>query len=133
MADKELQVVEKREVESTAENIRNVPVFAPEVDICESENELMLLADMPGAPLENVEIDLQGNQLTIRGRTLLGDDNGGQALLREYREGDYYRQFTLSQAIDREKIEASMKDGVLKVVLPKIEAVKPRRIKVISS
>lgn len=133
MAEKELQVVDKREIETSAENIRNVPVFAPDVDICESENELMLLADMPGTPLENVEIDVQGDQLTVRGRVLLGDDNNARVLLREYRYGDYYRQFALSKAIDREKIEATMKDGVLKVVLPKVQAVKPRKIKVLTS
>lgn len=133
MSEKELQIVEKKKVETSGGNTRNVPVFAPAVDICESENELILLADMPGTPLENVDIHLLGNQLTIGGRTLPGSDHGGKVLLREYREGDYFRQFTLPQAVDREKIEASMKDGVLKVVLPKIEAAKPRKIKVMAS
>jgi len=133
MADEELQVVDKREVETPSENIRNVPVFTPPVDICESERELILLADIPGVPLENVEIDLDGNQLTIRGRALVDKSANGRVLLSEYREGDYYRQFTLSKAIDREKIEATMKNGVLKLVLPKIEEVRPRKITVKSS
>ncbi len=128
MADKEMQVVEKKEVDTPSENIRNVPVFAPPVDICESETELILFADMPGVPMENVEIDLTGDKLTIRDRALLGKSGNGSVLLSEYREGDYYRQFNLSKAIDREKIEATMKDGVLKVVLPKTEAAKPRKI-----
>lgn len=130
MADKELQVVEKKEVDSPSENIRSVPVFAPPVDICESETELVLFADMPGAPLENVEIDLTGDLLTIRGRAVLEDSGNGVVLLSEYREGDYYRQFNLSKSIDREKIEATMKDGVLKVVLPKAEAARPRKIEI---
>lgn len=135
MADKELQVAEKRELESPSENIRNVPTFAPPVDICESENELVLFADMPGVPMENVEINLHGDQLTIRGRVAEtnGSRTNGRVLWSEYREGDYYRQFTLSRAIDREKIEAMMKDGVLKVVLPKADILKPRRIEVKSS
>jgi HSP20 family protein len=130
MADKELQVVDKKEVDTPSENIRNVPVFAPPVDICESETELILYADMPGVPMENVEIDLTGDLLTIRGRALLGNGGNGAVLLSEYREGDYYRQFNLSKSIDREKIEATMKDGVLKVVLPKAEAARPRRIEI---
>jgi HSP20 family protein len=133
MADKELQVVDKKELDSSSENIRNAPVFTPPVDICESENEMVLFADMPGVPMENVEIDLDGDQLTIRGRALLGNGGNGALLLSEYRQGDYYRQFSLSKAIDRDKIEAMMKDGVLKVVLPKAEAVKPRKITVKSS
>lgn len=133
MADKEMKVVDKKELETSSENIRNVPIFTPPVDICESENEMILFADMPGVPMENVEIDLDGDELTIRGRSLLGNGANGAVLWSEYRPGDYYRQFNLSKAIDRDKIEAMMKDGVLKVVLPKAEAVKPRKITVKSS
>jgi HSP20 family protein len=128
MAEQELQVAEKEELQTPAENIRNVPTFIPALDIRELENELVILADMPGVPMENVEIDLNGNQLTIRGRTAQTNGNGnGRVPWSEYREGDYYRQFTLSRAIDREKIEAMMKDGVLKVVLPKADILKPRK------
>jgi HSP20 family protein len=129
MADKELQVQEKQELQTDAENTRDVPVFIPPVDIYESDGELTLLADMPGVSPENVEIDLNNNQLTIKGAAAK-HENGGRALLREYAVGDYFRQFTLSEAIDRGKIAASMKDGVLRVVLPKAEAAKPRKIDV---
>lgn len=132
MSGQELQVVDKRELESPSENIRNVPIFTPPVDICESENELILLADMPGVPMDGVEIDLRGDQFTIRGR-VAPRQNGGRLLWSEYREGDYFREFTLSEAVDREKIVATMKDGVLKVVLPKSEIAKPRRIEVKAS
>lgn len=132
MNEQELQVVDKREIESPSENIRNMPIFTPPVDICESDNELILFADMPGVPMEGVDIDLKGDQFTIRGR-VAARGGGGRVLLSEYREGDYFRQFTLSEAVDREKIEATMKDGVLKVVLPKTEVAKPRRIEVKSS
>jgi HSP20 family protein len=128
MAEKEMQALNKKEVETPSEHIRNVPVFAPPVDICESEGEMVLFADMPGVPMESVEIDLNGDQLTLRGRTLLENGGNGAVLLSEYREGDYYRQFNLSKAIDRERIEATMRDGVLKVVLPKTKAARPRRI-----
>jgi len=90
------------------------------------------MADMPGVPIESVDINLEGEQLTIRG-AVPQSDGVGRILLREYAVGDYYRQFTLSNDIDREKIQASMKDGVLKLVLPKAEAAKPRKIEVKSS
>lgn len=131
MEETDLQVQEKKEV-SGAESTRNVPVFIPAVDIYESENSLTLVADMPGVPLENVDIDLDSDQLTIRG-TVPQEQEDGKVLFREYTVGDYYRQFTLSNDIDREKIQASMKNGVLKLVLPKAEAAKPRKITVKSS
>lgn len=129
MAENELQVQEKKELQTESEHTRDVPVFIPAVDIYESDGELTLLADMPGVPPENVEIDLNNSQLTIKG-VAVKRENGGRALLKEYAVGDYYRQFTLSEAIDRTKIGASMKDGVLKVILPKAEAAKPRKIEV---
>lgn len=132
MADKDLQVQEKQELQTTSESTRNVPIFVPAVDIYESQNELTLLADMPGVANDGVDIDLKDDQLTIRGKAGT-EEQTGTVLLREYSVGDYYRQFTLSNAIDREKITAAMKDGVLKVVLPKAEAAKPRKIAVQTS
>ena len=129
MADNDLQVEEKKEVQATGESTRDVPVFVPPVDIYESQNALTLLADMPGVPIENIDIDLDSDQLTIRGKISETEENG-KVIFREYAAGDYYRQFTLSSDIDREKIQASMKDGVLKLVLPKGEAAKPRKIAV---
>jgi HSP20 family protein len=129
MAEKELQLKEKQELQTGAENTRELPIFVPAVDIFESGDVLTLVADMPGTAPDGVTIDLNDDLLTIRGAVKGEDGNGGE-LLREYAVGDYYRQFTLSDAIDRAKIEATMKDGVLKVVLPKSEAVKPRRVAV---
>ncbi len=133
MADKDLQVQEKQEVQAGGESTRNVPVFIPAVDIYESQDSLTLVADMPGVPLENVDIDLDADQLTIRGTVPLRAENSGKVLFQEYCTGDYYRQFTLSNEIDRAKIQASMKDGVLRLVLPKAEAAKPRKITVTAS
>ncbi len=132
MAEKDLQIEEKQEVQATGESTRNVPVFVPAVDIYESENALTLVADMPGVPIENVDIDLDSDQLTMRGTVPMQEEKG-KVIFREYTAGDYYRQFTLSSDIDREKIQASMKDGVLKLVLPKAEAAKPRKITIQSS
>jgi HSP20 family protein len=132
MAETDLLIEEKKEAQATGESTRDVPVFVPAVDIYESENSLTLVADMPGVPMENVDIDLDSDQLTIRG-TVPQQEEKGKVFFREYAYGDYYRQFTLSSDIDREKIQASMKDGVLKLVLPKAEAAKPRKIAVKSS
>jgi HSP20 family protein len=132
MVDKDLEIEEKKEVQATGESTRNVPVFVPAVDIYESENALTLLADMPGVPIENIDIDLDSDQLTIRGG-IPETEGSGKIIFREYTAGDYHRQFTLSSDIDREKIQASMKDGVLKLVLPKAEAAKPKKITVKSS
>lgn len=132
MTEKDLQIEEKKEVQASGESTRNVPVFIPPVDIYETEGALTLVADMPGVPLDNIDIDLDADQLTIRGTVPLEEETG-KVLFREYTVGDYYRQFTLSSDIDREKIQASMKNGVLKLVLPKAEAAKPRKILVKSS
>ena len=132
MAENDLEVQEKQEVQATGESTRNVPVFIPAVDIYEKEGSLTLVADMPGVPPDNIDIDLDADQLTIRG-TVPPQEENGKVLFREYTVGDYYRQFTLSNEIDREKIQASMKDGVLRLVLPKAEAAKPRKITVQAS
>ncbi|MDA8306126.1 MAG: Hsp20/alpha crystallin family protein [Deltaproteobacteria bacterium] len=129
MADTDLQIEEKKAVQATGESTRDVPVFVPAVDIYESENALTLLADMPGVPIDKIDIDLEADQLTIRG-TVPEREEKGKIIFKEFTYGDYYRQFTLSSDIDRAKIQASMKDGVLRLVLPKAEAAKPRKITV---
>jgi HSP20 family protein len=132
MADKDLQVREKKELKAVAERTRDVPVYIPNVDIYESENEIVLVADMPGVSSENVDIDVRDNQLTIQGKVVL-EDLKEEVLFQEYGIGDYFRQFSLSSKIDQSKIEASMKDGVLSLTLPKAEAARPKKITVKAS
>ena len=132
MAENDLQIEEKKAVQAAGESTRDVPVFIPAVDIYESENALTLLADMPGVPIDKLDIDLDSDQLTIRG-TVPQQEEKGKVIFREFAYGDYYRQFSLSSDIDRSKIEASIKDGVLKLVLHKAEAAKPRKITVQST
>lgn len=129
MTDQDLQAREKVEVPTQAEGTRALPQYIPAVDIYESENELTLLADMPGVGPEDVSIDVKDNLLTIRG-TVTSEGGHERLLLREYGIGDYYRQFTLGRTIDQGKIEASMKDGVLSLRLPKADVIKPRKISV---
>ena len=132
MNEKELPVREKQELKSGAESTRNVPVYIPAVDIYESENEIVLLADMPGVAPGDVDVDLRDNQLTLLGKVTL-EEKQERVLLQEYGVGDFYRQFTLSSRIDQGKIEASMKDGVLTLTLPKAEVAKPKKVVVKAS
>lgn len=129
MESRELQVKEKREAEKKGEMTYTGPVFLPPVDILENRDALILIADMPGVNNQGVEISLRDNELTISGRSQ-DQPTGISPVYSEYQPGSYLRNFTVSSAIDRSKIEASMKDGVLRVVLPKAEAVKPRQIEV---
>jgi HSP20 family protein len=129
MTEKELQVREKQEVKAGLESTRNVPVYVPPVDIYESQDAIVILADMPGVAPEGVDVDLRDNQLTFTGKVVL-EESKERMLLQEYGVGDFYRQFTLSSRIDQGKIEASMKDGVLVLTLPKAEVAKPKKITV---
>lgn len=129
MAEKDMQVRDKQELQTQAESTRSAPVYVPLVDIYETEDSLVVLADMPGVAPENVDIDLKDDLLTIRG-TVTPEGQAERMLLREYGVGDYYRQFTIGRIVDQSKIEAVMKDGVLKLTLPKVDAAKPRKITV---
>ena len=111
------------------EQIHGGAVFMPQVDILETEDELTLLADMPGVDLEGVDIHFENSELTLYGRAAPRDD-GVEFIYREYGVGDFHRAFTIGPSIDSYKISAQLSDGVLTVHLPKTEAVKPRRIEV---
>ena len=125
---KELQVKSKKEVKSTGELTHAGPVFIPAVDIFENRNALILIADMPGVNGEGVDIHLKDNELTISGRPKKEGKDQTSPIYTEYESGGFLRSFTLSNVIDQAKIEANMKDGVLKVILPKAESAKPRQI-----
>lgn len=130
MSDKELQVRDKREAESRGERTKPGPVFLPAVDIFESEGEITLLADLPGVSSEKVSIDLHENQLTITGEVDTPAYDKATYLLQEYETGTFQRTFTVSDRIDQSAITATVKDGVLRLVLPKAERAKPRKIEV---
>ena len=130
---KELKAREKQEVASPAEQTTPGLVFTPAVDIFETEKEITLLADMPGVKAANVKIDLHENVLTLDGDVKPPEGAGEGDIIREYNTGKYYRQFTLSQVIDQAKIDAELKEGVLRLRLPKIAAATPRKITVNAS
>jgi HSP20 family protein len=92
----------------------------------------MLFGDLPGVSAEGLEIDFEDLQLTIRG-SVPDRGSGRQFLHSEYGIGDFHRVFTLSETIDPDRISAEIRDGVVKITLPKVEQAKPRRIEVKSS
>jgi HSP20 family protein len=126
---KELQKAEPVDV-ATAEQTRPGVVYTPAVDIFETPDALTLLADMPGVQAKNLKIDLREGVLTLSGIVEPRRSTGAEALFVEVEPGSFYRQFTVSDVIDQSRIEAKLTDGVLRLHLPKVEAVKPRQITV---
>jgi len=129
MTEQELKPKEKEEAPLKGERVRPGQVFVPAVDIYETPEALVLIADMPGVSSDKVTLDLKENLLTISGQ--VGPLPEKETLLaQEYAVGDYYREFQVGELVDTAKIEAAVKDGVLTLTLPKAEKAKPRRIEV---
>ena len=103
--------------------------FTPRVDICETQNELTLFAEVPGVRPEDVDLHYENGELVLRGH-VRPRPKDRTLLLQEYDEGDFYRAFTIHESINASKIAAECKNGVLTVHLPKADAVKPRKISV---
>jgi HSP20 family molecular chaperone IbpA len=133
MAEKEtkaLQAKEKAEVATPAELMGAGPTFTPAVDIFETEKEITLLADLPGVKSKDLKIGLHESILNLSGEVEAPESPTEVDVVREYRIGKYLREFTLSEVIDQAKIDAVLKDGVLRLTLPKVEAATPRKITV---
>ena len=111
-----------------AERLSTRPVLTPAADIYETREGLVLVAELPGIPPEGIDITLERRVLTIRGRGNAAPPSGYRQIYREYVDGDFERQFTLPEDIDRDRIEARHKDGVLHLVLPKAQTAKARKI-----
>ncbi len=113
--------------QENAERTPTGPVFRPNVDIQERPDELVVLADIPGANKDDIEVNFEDGTLTIQARIKPRQTEKHQYLLREYGVGDFYRVFRVSEQIDPTRISAQYGDGVLTLHLPKSEAVKPRK------
>ena len=119
--DLQAQETQKQEVaQSDAERTRERPAFVPRADIYEGQDEVVVIAEMPGVDADSVDIILERNTLTINGYVQPTKPNRHTLVYAEYREGDYQRSFTLSNEVSRDGIEATMKDGVLHLRLPKV-------------
>lgn len=119
-ANIQVQEADKLEIpDSDAERTRARVAFVPRADIYETEGEIVVVADIPGVDENSVDITLEKNVLTIDGYVEPQAPEGYSLAYAEYRVGDYQRRFTISNEIDREGIEAAVKDGVLHLRLPK--------------
>ena len=127
---KPIQAREKQEAYHPAEQTWSGLTFTPAVDVFETEKNITILADLPGVKAEDLSIDLKDNILTLSGGVQDTESENEVNVIREYETGRYFRQFSLSEVIDQSKIDAKLTDGVLKLVLPKVEAATPRKITV---
>jgi len=127
---KEIQAKQKTEVGTPAEQTSPGAVFVPAVDIFESEKEITLLADLPGVKSKDLKIDLRDDVLTISGDITPLEGADEKDIIIEYEIGKYFRQFTLSEVINQNKIDARLEDGVLRLVLPKSDKAVPKKITV---
>lgn len=112
------------------ETLRDRRIFVPRTDIYESKDELVLVMDVPGVSEESIDIVLEKNVLTIRAFPAYERPADLTLAYSEYGEGDFQRSFALSDEIDREKIEARVKNGVLYLHLGKAGQMKPQKIMV---
>jgi len=126
-----LQELQPREKQAVAqETTRSGPVFRPDVDIIERVNDFLVTADLPGVNGQHVNVRLEEGVLSIDATAAVEPDPSWTPLHAEYRLGGYHRKFVLPDRIDGDRIQAEMKDGVLELVLPKMERHRPRRIDV---
>lgn len=124
--------VQKQEEAPTdeMERTRSRRCFVPRADIYETDKEIIVLTDVPGANEKTVDITLEKNVLSITAYVEPAIPNGFEVAYAEYEEGDYQRSFRLSDAIDRDKIEARVSEGVLRLRLPKSQEATTKKITV---
>ena len=107
------------------------PAFGMEMDVSESEEAYEIEASVPGIKPEDIDVSLEGNVLTIRGKMKAEEEEKGKTYhVRERRVGAFARSITLPTTVDADKIEARYEDGVLKLRLPKAEEARPKRIEI---
>ncbi len=131
MADQTLDV-QKQEVTPTedTERTRDSRCFAPRADIYELEDQIVVVADVPGASEKSIEVMIEKNVLTLNAYVDPVIPDGYALAFAEYEIGDYSRSFKLPDEIDRDGIEATVRDGVLCLYLPKAKEAQLRKISV---
>ncbi|MDQ7032525.1 MAG: Hsp20/alpha crystallin family protein [Desulfonauticus sp.] len=107
-------------------------IFSPYTDIIEKEDGFYIVMDLPGVDKDNLDIDLKENELEIRAKINWTKPEKAKDIHVEFVPGEFRRQFTISDVVDKEKIKANLKNGVLNLFLPKAEKAKPRKIKIVA-
>lgn len=128
--DRALEVQTKKELKTDEETTIPARYYVPLTDIYETADTLTVVMEMAGVNKDGVEISVDEDALEVEGHIDLSNYAEMEPVYSEYNVGHYRRKFTLSSKIDRERISAEMKDGVLTLLLPKTEEVKPRRIEI---
>lgn len=109
-------------------------VWAPDVDVKETDKEILIKADLPGIKKEDIDVSVDDGQLVIKGERKMEKEEKGKDYVRVERSyGSFYRSFSLGVPVKEDKIKADYKDGVLKMTVPKAEVKKPRKIEIGSS
>lgn len=128
--EKSMEIQEQEMVPEETERTRECQCFVPRADIYEVNEDIVVVLDMPGIDENAIEITLEKNVLNVKGFTQVVDRKNYSQTWAEYEAGDYERSFRISDQIDKNKIEATYKDGVLRLNLPKAEEAKARKIAV---
>lgn len=106
-------------------------MWAPAVDVCEDADNFYVSAELPGMKKEDIDLEVENNVLTIKGERKFEKKEEGESFhFVERSYGSFYRSFTLPKNVSGDDIKAEYKDGMLKVTLPKIEEVKPKKIEI---
>jgi len=126
--DKEMAVREKKELAAKAEKTVPGRYFVPAADIYETDDALAVVLEMPGVEKKDLEVGLENNVLRVDGRIDFAKYKELEPVYAEYNIGHFERSFTLSGAIDQERIAANLEDGVLTLTLPKAKHAQPRKI-----
>jgi len=113
--------------ETRAATERETVTLAPPIDIYETETAFLLLADMPGVAPDGLEVMVERNTLRIRGRA---EEITGEPEYQEFELGEYRSTFAITDDLDTERISAALRDGVLRVEIPKSERLRPKKIPV---
>lgn len=120
----------KRKAQSEPEHLRSGWVFSPAVDIVEKEDEILLIADIPGAKPEDVDVHFEDGMLILHAKVAPRQPEVTEFLQLEYGVGDFLRSFQVTEAIEASKITAEYANGVLTLHLPKAAGLRPRKIPV---
>ncbi len=111
-------------------NDKNLTQYRPVTDILEREDGFYIYMDLPGVEKEDLVIDLQEDELTVTGRTSYDAAEGENFTEMQFGNGEYRRTISLSDIVDRDRIKANLKNGVLELCLPRVEEVEPQRIQI---